>query len=236
MAQLVKTMAGLAIASVKTVNGLAIALVKTVAGLDNTSGGGGGAPEFYQAASGSTGPSQSITTSGALTNGYAVFIDAYTPFGGTDTATFNGSAMSLLGTISGGGRTCKIWGLSVGDLAAGTYTGATALDNFSDVPSVLLFNNVNQFTSTGTASTQTDQFGSSPSVSVSSASGELVIAVLAQQEGETVTGTGAGQTTRNTTSRTCVTDKAGAITSTTMSYTLSASNNYGLAGFALKPV
>lgn len=38
MAQLVKTMAGLAIASVKTVNGLAIASVKTVAGLDNTSG------------------------------------------------------------------------------------------------------------------------------------------------------------------------------------------------------
>lgn len=40
MAQLVKTVAGLAIASVKTINGLAIASVKTVAGLDNTSGGG----------------------------------------------------------------------------------------------------------------------------------------------------------------------------------------------------
>lgn len=39
MAQLVKTMGGLAIASVKTVNDLAIASVKTVAGLDNTSGG-----------------------------------------------------------------------------------------------------------------------------------------------------------------------------------------------------
>lgn len=41
MAQLVKTMAGLAIASCKTVNGLAIASVKTVAGLDNTASGGG---------------------------------------------------------------------------------------------------------------------------------------------------------------------------------------------------
>lgn len=39
MAQLVKTMAGLAIASVKTVNGLAIASAKTVAGLDNTASG-----------------------------------------------------------------------------------------------------------------------------------------------------------------------------------------------------
>jgi len=42
MAQLVKTIGGLAIASVKTLGGLAIASVKTVAGLDNTSGGGGG--------------------------------------------------------------------------------------------------------------------------------------------------------------------------------------------------
>lgn len=46
MAQLVKTCAGLAIASVKTVNDLAIASAKTVAGLDNTSGGGGGTPAF----------------------------------------------------------------------------------------------------------------------------------------------------------------------------------------------
>lgn len=42
MAQLVKTVAGLAIASVKTVDGLAIASVSTVNGLDNTSAGGGG--------------------------------------------------------------------------------------------------------------------------------------------------------------------------------------------------
>lgn len=39
MAQLVKTVQGLAIASVKTVQGLAIASVKTVQGVDNTSGG-----------------------------------------------------------------------------------------------------------------------------------------------------------------------------------------------------
>ena len=40
MAQLIKTIDGLAIASVKTVNGLANASIKTVDGLDNTSGGG----------------------------------------------------------------------------------------------------------------------------------------------------------------------------------------------------
>lgn len=41
MAQLVKTVNNLAIASVKTVENLAIASVKTIDGLDNTSGGGG---------------------------------------------------------------------------------------------------------------------------------------------------------------------------------------------------
>lgn len=40
MAQLVKTVGGLAIASVKTVMGLAVAAAKTINGLDNTSGGG----------------------------------------------------------------------------------------------------------------------------------------------------------------------------------------------------
>lgn len=39
MAQLVKTVQGLAIASVKTAQGLAIASVKTILGVDNTSGG-----------------------------------------------------------------------------------------------------------------------------------------------------------------------------------------------------
>jgi hypothetical protein len=40
MAQLVKTISSVAIASCKTVDGLAIASVKTVTGVDNTSGGG----------------------------------------------------------------------------------------------------------------------------------------------------------------------------------------------------
>lgn len=40
MAQLIKTINGLPIASVKTINGLPIALVKSVNGLDNTSAGG----------------------------------------------------------------------------------------------------------------------------------------------------------------------------------------------------
>lgn len=44
MAQLVKTVQGLAIASVKTFQGLSIASAKTVMGVDNTAGGGGTSP------------------------------------------------------------------------------------------------------------------------------------------------------------------------------------------------
>lgn len=65
MAQLVKTMAGLAIASVKTVNGLAIASVSTIAGLDNTSGGG---PDvFYESiAPGSTNDYSQVANEGSF--------------------------------------------------------------------------------------------------------------------------------------------------------------------------
>ena len=44
MAQLVKTVQGLGIASVKTAQGLAIASAKTILGVDNTSSGGGTRP------------------------------------------------------------------------------------------------------------------------------------------------------------------------------------------------
>jgi len=47
MAVLVKTIDGLAFASVKTRNGLAVASVKSVNGLDTTSGGGSGASEDF---------------------------------------------------------------------------------------------------------------------------------------------------------------------------------------------
>lgn len=48
MAQLVKTISGLAVASCKTVSGLAIASCKTIMGVDNTSGGGGSFAEVQQ--------------------------------------------------------------------------------------------------------------------------------------------------------------------------------------------
>jgi len=62
MAQLVKTIGGLAIASVKTLGGLAIASVKTVAGLDNTSGGGGGGPFVAVQNTNNTTSGQTVST------------------------------------------------------------------------------------------------------------------------------------------------------------------------------
>lgn len=68
MAQLVKTVSGLAIASCKTVNGLAIASAKTVMGVDNTSGGGGG-NAFTLVGTPATQESTNTITSGAPTEG-----------------------------------------------------------------------------------------------------------------------------------------------------------------------
>lgn len=61
MAQLVKTVGGLAIASVKTMQGLAIASVKTVDGVDNTASGGGNTYAFVQTVSTLNGDSGSTT-------------------------------------------------------------------------------------------------------------------------------------------------------------------------------
>jgi hypothetical protein len=81
MAQLVKTVQGLAIASVKTVQGTAIASVKTVQGVDNTASGGG---PFVFIVSGSAGSSNSdsVTTSSADTTGaecIAISVSSYQP-------------------------------------------------------------------------------------------------------------------------------------------------------------
>lgn len=68
MAQLVKTVSGLAIASVKTFQGLAIASAKTIMGVDNTGGGGGGIAVVAHLGQGlglNGGTSSSIDTTGA---------------------------------------------------------------------------------------------------------------------------------------------------------------------------
>jgi hypothetical protein len=95
MAQLVKTMAGLAIASVKTVNGLAIASVKTVAGLDNTAGGGPAAfsDDFNRADSDSLGANWTEAAGDAdiFSNSYRISTGSF----GVVTSVYNTSTGSL---------------------------------------------------------------------------------------------------------------------------------------------
>lgn len=76
MAQLVKTVQGLAIASVKTFQGLAIASAKTIQGVDNTAGGGAAAYTLVQVKTGSDdgGGVASVTMDAPITAGNAVFV------------------------------------------------------------------------------------------------------------------------------------------------------------------
>jgi len=97
---------------------------------------------------------------------------------------------------------------------------------------------VNQTTPHGTESTATG-VGTGPSVSVQSASGELVVDVMACADTGHVS-VGSGQTLRGvadngTTEAVCaVSDEAGA-TSVTMSHTIGAANDWAIIGVSLRP-
>lgn len=100
MAQLVKTVQGLAIASVKTAQGLAIASAKTIMGVDNTAGGGASAFVFSQTASGSdAGALASVNFGTAIPAGCLIY--CYIKFEGTGSVsgiTENGGGTFTLGT------------------------------------------------------------------------------------------------------------------------------------------
>lgn len=100
MAQLVKVVDGLAIASVKVVNDLAIASVKTIDGLDNTSGGGASAFTLVQTNNNSNDGAgvASVTMGSNVTAGnlIAVFVKWETPTANLTGITENGGAMTLL--------------------------------------------------------------------------------------------------------------------------------------------
>lgn len=186
MAQLVKTCAGLAIASVKTFNGLAIASVKTIAGLDNTSGGGADVAfdSAFESGSASQASPYSITsntadvpgTVGSNSNRFLWACVAYRETGITITGvTWQGVAMTQIGTAQaiGGGEITQ-WGLIApatgnGALVA-TFTGGSATMCMGAV-SVY---NVNQSSATQNSG-QDSGTGTSASSTVTSASGNMVI-------------------------------------------------------------
>lgn len=185
MAQLIKTCAGLAIASVKTVNDLAIASAKTIAGLDNTSGGGG--LTFDAVSSGTTTVAATLTVSHTCTGSNGLLL-VLCGFGlgsvpAVTAATYNGVAMT--GAITGFAASdatpfCNTLGYYLVAPATGTHDIVFTLASapFQMAVVGLSFAGAHQTVPFGTAATGTSVADKNPTVNVSSASGEMVASVV----------------------------------------------------------
>lgn len=245
MALLIKNLNGLAYASVKSRNGLAVASIKSINGLDAT---GGGAVEFDATVSplASAFPGAAFFVDLAisnLTNGYIVA--AFTTFndgGATVDACewdYSGTpiAMSLIASRSNAERQTRIYGLAVGNKSSGTYrvrVRTTGADFHYVVFSAASYQGVHQTVSVGTASTAQGN-STTPSVTVSGATGDMVVGCLYYDDSGTVT-PGADQTERwdagGLGAAGAYSDEAGAA-SVTHSYTIN-SQEWVLAAIALK--
>ena len=101
----------------------------------------------------------------------------------TASATYDGTSMTALASVTraafGGSYRTHLFGLAVGNKAAGTYVMSANLlevwDEYNAV--VIVYNGVDQTTPTGTATTNNGS-STTPTVDVSSASGELVVDVV----------------------------------------------------------
>jgi hypothetical protein len=107
MAQLVKTVQGLAIASVKTTQGLAVASAKTILGLDNTSGGSPAAfSDDFNRANGALGANWTVGDGAAdvETNAWRMqtgsFGDVVSVFSGTPCNTANQYVKATFGSVT----------------------------------------------------------------------------------------------------------------------------------------
>jgi hypothetical protein len=243
----VKTVNGLAFASVKTKNGLAIASVKSINGVDAQSTGG---PSFVTASAPFFGTLQGditvqFTLGATASNGYVVAAIAYydTLIVTFSAPTCDGVTMDLIDDhVSSGDSLYKLalYGLEIGNKTAGTYDVFFDVtnNNFQSVfAGAAVYNDVDQTTSFGTPSA-TDGTSTTPSTTVSSATGEIVVGFCATFDDTANPTPGAGQTERIGDADVSggnfgFSDEAGSA-STTHSYTV-VSNPWIICGVALKP-
>lgn len=205
-----------------------------------SSGGGGGSSPSYYASEGSTGSTtRNITLGANLTNGYVIVgFSIELIAGGYTTATFDGVPMTVLDSNGYGGRQFVLWGLAVGNKAAGTYStvisGGGGGYNIS--VGTVVYNNVNQTTPTGTIVIGGPSAIDTQTANPASTTSDWVVAVgfgIRQY-------VSSGQTLRlamgDNTATLVMTDIAGASGTTPVSitYTSSAQFNH-LVAFALKP-
>lgn len=203
MAQLVKTVNGLAIASVKTVDGLTTASVKTINGLDNTSGGGS-VTVANRANSGATTTSP-ITTAFTVTGVSPLLVSFSTEAALTVTSvTWNGGseALSLIGSIADGVAATKTWLYGLKNPTAKTDNVVVTLSgNPSSLGAVVyIIGTTGGDTTTGwrSAFTRNDGTGTGPGLTVTdSVSGDVVFHACAVYTSTTIV-FDAGETTTST--------------------------------------
>jgi len=186
-----------------------------------------------------------VLAQGALTGGYIVVgISMYDPVAGASVTgvTYDGAAMTLLGTIQDANAYSEVYlfGRAVGNKAAGNYnvvvTGSTGIDQLAF--GATAFSGVSQTTPTGTFASATG-WDTAPSVSVSSAAGDVVVDILGQDAGSTSLGANQTQNWKqeDATDRTdgVSSRETASGTSTTMSHTKTVSAPWSIAAIALKP-
>jgi hypothetical protein len=150
--------------------------------------------------------------------------------------TYGGTALTLVGRYTGShSHTSEIW-----RLLAPTVATANIVASFnSSVDAIgggVAFDGVDQSTPTGTL-VGASADNSSPSRTVTSATGEVVIDVLFVDQNTTATA-GAGQTERwdQTNNRTGAGSTEAGASSVTMSWTLGTADEWNLAAVPIKPV
>lgn len=211
-------------------------------------GGGGGSVSFAYAstATRSTGSQNKITNSitigATLSGGYVVVGFAFWDAGAASisSVTFNGSACTLLqGRTDGSSVRAALYGVAVGNLASGTYDAVVTFSaNASEwCIGTTALNGANQSSQSGTG-VNAGGTSTTPSVTVSSASGEMVVDCMMNYGNVSMT-VGSGQTQRWTGGQSSTTTAASSTesgaASVVMDWTLGGSTDWTIVAFPVKP-
>ena len=172
----------------------------------------------------------------AAGNNRALFVGISMEDGGSSTGvTYGGVALTLVGRRTGS-HTVEIW-----RLLSPTVGNASVVASFGAVKRVVgggvAFDGVNQSTPTGTFAGATGS-SNAPTVSVTSAAGELVLDVLYGNDGVTATATGGQTAIWNVLVGGVVRGAGGTnagAASVTMSWSLSAATQWEIGGVSIIP-
>jgi hypothetical protein len=176
------------------------------------------------------------------TDNTILFVTMCSPTAATiTTVDYNGDAMYRVGTVGGSNR-LDVWSLINPDFGSNTVTvDWTAAQGNSAMYAAFLYSGVDQTTSTGTVSTATGT-GVTPSVTVTSAIDDLVVAAICHEDTNQTYTTGTGQTQRlrhqiavgTARMRNIFDDEPGA-TSVVMNGTIGGSELWRVIGISVKP-